>query len=527
MSANFDKDGNLKVHVTGGFTGYTGYTGPEGPTGYTGATGYTGPGNFTGYTGYTGYTGDTGFTGYTGYTGPGNFTGYTGPTGYTGDTGATGYTGPGNFTGYTGYTGYTGPQGNIGATGYTGYTGFTGYTGPGAFTGYTGPTGYTGYTGPLGATGYTGYTGPAGQDGQSSSFYDYKTDTNTTSGNPGTGLLAWNNATQTSATQLQINHIDQDGYDIDLFLGIIKVGDTVYIQDAANSTNYQKFTVSGTITDHGNSWVDVPVTLSASAGTGASGFADDLNVLLVIANVGPTGPTGPLGATGPTGPTGPTGYTGPQGIQGVGGIVANWGSFWSTVDQTAANTTTAYAITFNNTDPDSTNVSVVSNSRVTVVDAGTYNLQFSIQFVNTANADANVNVWFRKNGTDIPDSSSQCTVTGQHGGGSGQVLLALNLMLELAASDYVELYWQTENTAVSLETLAAGTTPTTPVTPSIIFTVHQLAYSGPTGATGYTGYTGYTGPTGSGSTGYTGYTGYTGATPPTDWTYLVILGGYV
>ena len=154
-------------------------------------------------------------------------------------------------------------------------------------------------------------------------------------------------------------------------------------------------------------------------------------------------------------------------------------------------------------------------------------MQFSIQFVNTANADANVNVWFRKNGTDIPDSSSQCTVTGQHGGGSGQVLLALNLMLELAASDYVELYWQTENTAVSLETLAAGTTPTTPVTPSIIFTVHQLAYSGPTGATGYTGYTGYTGPTGSGSTGYTGYTGYTGATPPTDWTYLVILGGYV
>jgi hypothetical protein len=339
-------------------------------------------------------------------------------------------------------------------------------------------------------------------------------------------LLAWNNATQTSATQLQINHIDQDGYDIDLFLGIIKVGDTVYIQDAANSTNYQKFTVSGTITDHGNSWVDVPVTLSASAGTGSSGFADDLNVLLVIANVGPTGPTGPLGATGPTGPTGPTGYTGPQGIQGVGGIVANWGSFWSTVDQTAANTTTAYAITYNNTDPDSTNVSVVSNSRITVVDAGTYNIQFSAQADRVSGSGTDtIDIWFRKNGTDVPESNTVVTVSG--GAAAAKTVAAWNYMVELNANDYVELMWRTSDTNLQLIHEPAATSPTRPAIPSVIATVHQLAYSGPTGATGYTGYTGYTGPTGSGSTGYTGYTGYTGATPPTDWTYLVILGGYV
>jgi hypothetical protein len=163
-----------------------------------------------------------------------------------------------------------------------------------------------------------------------------------------------------------------------------------------------------------------------------------------------------------------------------------WGSFWSTQNQTAASTTTAYVVTLNNTDPDSNGVSVVSNSRVTHAFAGVYNLQFSVQFLNNANQDANTNVWFRKNGTDITDSSSQVTVPGQHGGGSGQIILALNYMLTLAANDYIELVWQTENTNVSLEYLAAGTTPTTPRTPSVIFTSQQVMYTqvGPTGPSG-------------------------------------------
>ena len=171
------------------------------------------------------------------------------------------------------------------------------------------------------------------------------------------------------------------------------------------------------------------------------------------------------------------GQKGDTGATGAGGALGYWGSFWSTQNQTAASTTTAYVVTLNNADPDSNGVSVVSGSRVTHANAGVYNLQFSIQFLNDGNNDANTNVWFRKNGTDIPDSASQVTVTAQHGGGSGQIILALNLMLELAAGDYVELVWQTEDTDVSLETLAAGTTPTTPVTPSVIFTSQQVMYT--------------------------------------------------
>ena len=309
--------------------GPTGPTGPLGPTGPTGATGEAS--TVTGPTGATGAVGDTGPTGAQGIQGE------IGPTGPQGIQGAQG------VQGVQGNTGPTGPQGIQGEIGPTGPTGPQGIEGP------TGPTGPTGAASTV--TGPTGPTGPQGQAGQSSSFYDYKIDTTTTSGNPGTGLLAYNNASQTSATQIQINHIDQDGYDIDLFLGLTKQGDTLVIQDAANSANSQTFVVTGSITDYGNSYVTVPVSLVSSTGTGTTpGFADDLSVLLVIANIGPTGPTGPMGptgatgaastVTGPTGPTGATGAastvtgpTGPQGIQGPTGPAGAQGDIGPTGPQ--------------------------------------------------------------------------------------------------------------------------------------------------------------------------------------------------
>ena len=51
-----------------------------------------------------------------------------------------------------------------------------------------------------------------------------------------------------------------------------------------------------------------------------------------------------------------------------------YGAFQDSTDQSAASTTTAYAITFNTTDF-SKGVSVVSSSQITVKSAGVYNFQ--------------------------------------------------------------------------------------------------------------------------------------------------------
>ena len=307
-----------------GSTGATGATGPTGqqgnqgnvgPTGNTGATGPTGPTGGPGPDGPVGPTGNTGISGPTGPIGPtGAFGGPTGPTGDIGPTGPTGNIGP---TGPTGVTGATGPTGDIGPTGPTGDIGPTGPTGAASsVAGPTGPTGDIGPTGPTGVTGATGPTGPTGSQGTSSTFYPYKANTTSTSGDPGLEYLLWNNATQINSTQINVSHEDHQNIDVDVFLGLIQNTQQFLIQDATASANYQKWLVTGTPTNvnpgAANSYWTYPVSLVASAGTGTTNFANNHVVILAVVS-GITGPTGPLGPTGPTGPTGDIGPTGPTG----------------------------------------------------------------------------------------------------------------------------------------------------------------------------------------------------------------------
>jgi len=150
-----------------------------------------------------------------------------------------------------------------------------------------------------------------------------------------------------------------------------------------------------------------------------------------------------------------------------------YGAFQDTTDQTAASTTAAYAVTFNTTDY-SAGVSVVSNSQITVRTGGIYNIQFSIQFANGNVAIQDVDIWFRKNGTDVAGSNSKFSVPNSHGGTDGHLIAALNFYIQLAADDYVQIMWATTSTDVSIEQIPTQTTPTRPSTPSAIVTVNKV-----------------------------------------------------
>lgn len=165
-----------------------------------------------------------------------------------------------------------------------------------------------------------------------------------------------------------------------------------------------------------------------------------------------------------------------NGSEWVSCAVGYYGSFYDTTNQTAANTTTAYPITCN-TGNGNYDISM-SGSQITFKHPGTYNIQFSIQFTNTdgnVNNPHEVNIWFRLNGSDIVYSNSRFTIPTRHGSHDGYAIAALNFLATTTANnDYIQLIWQTENTAISIQTLAAGTTPTTPVTPSVIITAQQI-----------------------------------------------------
>ena len=240
-----------------------------------------------------------------GATGP---TGFTGPFGY-GPTGATG-------SGATGPTGYTGPSG--GPIGPTGFAGTTGATGAAGSAGTTGPTGYTGPSG--GPVGPTGTTGPTGKIGASNSYFQMKANKTTTNPDvePGSGYVVWNNASAASVTRIAVSHITTDLYDTTTFWALLVSGQQIRIQEIADSTNWQVYTVVDA--DHyvsaGTDYWYLTVAYYASVGSGTTNFTDNMAVSVAIASsvIGPTGYTGPTGLpSNITGPTGPVGFTGPSG----------------------------------------------------------------------------------------------------------------------------------------------------------------------------------------------------------------------
>lgn len=163
------------------------------------------------------------------------------------------------------------------------------------------------------------------------------------------------------------------------------------------------------------------------------------------------------------------------GARGSQYINAPYGSFQDATDQVAANTTTAYAITFDTTDF-SNGVTLSNSSRLNVSQAGLYNVQFSIQFKNTTNDSQDVDVWFRKNGTDIAKSNSRFGLAPRRSAGDPyHTIAALNFFVDLAANDYLQIMWRVSDVGVSIEHYAAGTSPTRPIVPSVIATLSYVS----------------------------------------------------
>jgi hypothetical protein len=142
-----------------------------------------------------------------------------------------------------------------------------------------------------------------------------------------------------------------------------------------------------------------------------------------------------------------------------------YGSFYSTVTQTAAATSTAYPVTINSTDI-SEGVYIGSpTSRVYVDRVGTYNFQFSAQLLKSGGGAGNVYIWYRVNGADIANSATIVTLAGS----SSAVVAAWNFVVDLNAGDYFELVWSTNNT--NCEIHATGASSPVPAVPSVILTV--------------------------------------------------------
>ena len=112
--------------------------------------------------------------------------------------------------------------------------------------------------------------GAAGANGGSSTAWNYRAKTNATSGYPTNGHLLWNNATQLSATQILVSHLNDEDSDIELFLSFFVEGQKLFIQNRDDSSQNQIWEITGTPTVTGantsTAYYTFPVTLVSSQG---------------------------------------------------------------------------------------------------------------------------------------------------------------------------------------------------------------------------------------------------------------------
>lgn len=123
----------------------------------------------------------------------------------------------------------------------------------------------------------------------------------------------------------------------------------------------------------------------------------------------------------------------------------------------------------------STTITGTCSSKIRCETVGTYNVQFSVQMVNTDSNVHDIDIWMRKNGTDVPDSNSQFSIPSRHGSVDGHLIGALNLFIDLAENEYVELMWATTDASTTIQYIGAKTNPVRPVTPSVILTVSMVS----------------------------------------------------
>ena len=146
-----------------------------------------------------------------------------------------------------------------------------------------------------------------------------------------------------------------------------------------------------------------------------------------------------------------------------------YGAFSSSVSQsTTANTATL--MTLNTTD--FSNQVSISSSKITVANAGIYNLQFSAQLQSTDVAPQDVYIWLKQNGTDIVGSTGVVGLPARKNPADPfHDIKGWNYFLSMAENDYVEIYWSTTNANVTIPTYAASGTPTKPSTQSVVATL--------------------------------------------------------
>ena len=165
------------------------------------------------------------------------------------------------------------------------------------------------------------------------------------------------------------------------------------------------------------------------------------------------------------------GSIGATGATGLGGALGNYGAFYDTATQLNPTASTAMPMYINSTF-ESNGVSLANGSKMLFSNPGTYNIQFSTVFNKSNSSSGLVDIWFSKNGQYITQSNTSFNIAGQ-----ATTIASWNFINTVNANDYIELYWSSPDTTISIVPTGTQSNPTRPAVPSVILTAQQVMYT--------------------------------------------------
>jgi hypothetical protein len=166
------------------------------------------------------------------------------------------------------------------------------------------------------------------------------------------------------------------------------------------------------------------------------------------------------------------GVSGPAGPTWAG----KYGSFYASATQTPAQVDVAQAVTFNGT-YSASGISMVDSSKVTLPTVGTYTMTVVLQLSNLSNSTETARFWLRLNNNDYPNSTTTCAVPKEKSQGvPHDSLVTLTFVgTSTTTNDYVQIFWESTSTLLTLKAEAISTSPPYPASPSAILGITQVA----------------------------------------------------
>jgi len=149
----------------------------------------------------------------------------------------------------------------------------------------------------------------------------------------------------------------------------------------------------------------------------------------------------------------------------------SYGTYYDTTTQTNPTASQVNKMKFNTNGDGANGVGITnSNDVITFQYSGMYNIAFSAQIYKTGGGDSYIDIWLRKNNTDVSWSNTTTLISKQQ----DKAVLSWNWLYYFNAGDTANICWSSADTGISLLAQGTQSTPTRPAIPSTILTVWKV-----------------------------------------------------